>query len=381
MISLLNFLESIGINYSMKCALYDNPVKLIAINRNEQYPIVISTSSGVINRLDKFGRLNEETNCLIYPINFGTWEEEIRYKCNKGKYITIDNFIGVVEKWIDSTCVKCQEVYDIKQNKIASNNRIFSKCIYSDIKLSTPEEKKLFNNKIASELDMEFNEITNELQFIHEQRFKRGAEIIHGTNGKTVKIDKYVKYVGYYTTDEECLSEKEIEDYFYVADKLNFNTGDIIETDKGVFVYNPEMNKFFGYNCSFGVVKHNDEDKWVCPYCIHESDNPHLVGDQSLYRLYEMIAKQLEKKMIIPISEECLKRMTSELLMLPYTIDIYPVIVDSFVHWYKNNTNNVENGDVSSIIKKTIEFIELNFPNAIFNTEDIINNYKKFVLE
>ena len=72
--------------------------------------------------------------------------------------------------------------------------------------------------------------------------------------------------------------------------------------------------------------------------------------------------------------------MTSELLSLPYTIGIYSDIVNSFAHWYKNNVNNVEN-DVSSIITKTIEFIKLNFPNTIFNTEDIINNYKKFILE
>ena len=93
-----------------------------------------------------------------------------------------------------------------------------------------------------------------------------------------------------------------------------------------------------------------------------------------------MIAKQLEKKIIIPTSEEYIKRMTSELLSLPYTIGIYSDIVNSFAHWYKNNVNNVEN-DVSSIITKTIEFIKLNFPNTIFNTEDIINNYKKFILE
>ena len=194
---------------------------------------------------------------------------------------------------------------------------------------------------------MKFNESINEIQFVHSPMFIFGSEIVHGTT---------------------------------IADKLNFNTGDIIETDKGVFVYNPEMNKFLGYNCSFGVVKHNDKDKWVCTYCIHKSDNPRLASEQSCYRLYKMIAKQLEKKIIIPASEECIKRMTSELLRLPYTIGIYLDIVNSFANWYKNNTNNVEN-DVSSIITKTIEFIKLNFPNTIFNTEDIINNYKKFVLE
>lgn len=194
---------------------------------------------------------------------------------------------------------------------------------------------------------MEFNESINEIQFVHSPMFIFGSEIVHGTT---------------------------------IADKLNFNTGDIIETSKGVFVYNPEMNKCFEYNCSFGVIKYNNEDKWVSTYCIRKSDNPRLASEQSRYRLYKMIAKQLEKKIIIPTSEECIKRMTSELLRLPYTIGIYLDIVNSFVHWYKNNYNNVEN-DVSSIITKTIEFIKLNFPNTIFNTEDIINNYKKFILE
>ena len=190
---------------------------------------------------------------------------------------------------------------------------------------------------------MEFNESINEIQFVHSPMFIFGSEIVHGTT---------------------------------IADKLNFNTGDIIETSKGVFVYNPEMNKCFEYNCSFGVIKYNNEDKWVSTYCIRKSDNPRLASAQSRYRLYKMIAKQLEKKIIIPTSEECIKRMTSELLRLPYTIGIYLDIVNSFAHWYKNNVN-----DVSPIITKTIEFIKLNFPNTIFNTEDIINNYKKFVLE
>ena len=198
---------------------------------------------------------------------------------------------------------------------------------------------------------MEFNESINEIQFVHSPMFIFGSEIVHGTTGKTT-----------------------------IADKLNFNTGDIIETSKGVFVYNQKMNKFLEYNCSFGVIKYNGKDKWVFAYCIHKSDNPRLASEQSRYRLYKMIAKQLEKKIIIPTSEECIKRMTSELLSLPYTIGIYLDIVNSFTHWYKNNVNNVEN-DVSSIIAKTIEFIKLNFPNTVFNTEDIINNYKKFVLE
>ena len=198
---------------------------------------------------------------------------------------------------------------------------------------------------------MEFNESINEIQFVHSPMFIFGSEIVHGTTGKTA-----------------------------IADKLNFNTGDIIETSKGVFVYNQKMNKFLEYNCSFGVIKYNGKDKWVFAYCIHKSDNPHLASEQSRYILYKMIAKQLEKKIIIPTSEECIKRMTSELLSLPYTIGIYSDIVNSFAHWYKNNVNNVEN-DVSSIITKTIEFIKLNFPNTIFNTEDIINNYKKFILK
>ena len=198
---------------------------------------------------------------------------------------------------------------------------------------------------------MEFNESINEIQFVHSPMFIFGSEIIHGTTGKTT-----------------------------IADKLNFNTGDIIETSKGVFVYNTEMNKFLEYNCSFGVIKYNGKDKWVSTYCIRKSDNPRLASEQSRYRLYKMIAKQLEKKIIVTPPEECIKRMTSELLRLPYTIGIYSDIVNSFAHWYKNNTNNVEN-DVSSIITKTIEFIKLNFPNTIFNTEDIINNYKKFILK
>ena len=72
---------------------------------------------------------------------------------------------------------------------------------------------------------MEFNESINEIQFVHSPMFIFGSEIVHGTTGKNI-----------------------------IADKLNFNTGDIIETSKGVFVYNPEMNKFLEYNCSFGII-------------------------------------------------------------------------------------------------------------------------------
>ena len=144
---------------------------------------------------------------------------------------------------------------------------------------------------------MKFNESINEIQFVHSPMFIFGSEIVNGIT---------------------------------IADKLNFNSGDIIETSKGVFVYNQKMNKFLEYNCSFGVIKYNGKDKWVFAYCIHKSDNPRLASEQSRYRLYKMIAKQLEKKIIIPTSEECIKRMTSELLSLPYTIGIYSDIVNSF---------------------------------------------------
>ena len=264
----------------LDCILFNNPVKCVNIDNDDNYPITILTENNDYLYFTKEGYLYNMPNskCLIFPKGKTTWEEFVPPCQFKDGDILVHTqnqrfIMSIYHKKITELIIKTHCILWDKDEGLSINMEI---CCYPDnTRLATEEEKqKLF--QAIKDNGYNWNEETKTLEKLIVPKFKVGDTIKHKSGrGYPFTITEITNGCYKGGTRYAILITQQ-DNFELVPNKFDINT--LVPFESKVLIRNDESQHwipaFWGYKRN---VEYVTTFGW-CKYCIPFDGNENLLG-------------------------------------------------------------------------------------------------------
>jgi hypothetical protein len=252
-----------------------NDVTLDSVDEKDIYPIIITTKSGLLTSLTKYGQHIdiEDAKCIIFPKGKTTWEGFQRTFKDGNVVVTTLNNIAIIKEPIENG----YSAHVVLLNNTLLHTAIVKVCV---ARLATEEEKqKLFD--AIKDNGYKWNSETKTLDELVKPEFKVGDRVKRKDVNYTfivtiVDIDR--EYYGYVNKNGEYsnISIKSQDNWELVTDKFDITT--LKPFDK-VLVRDCNKAK---WNIDF-FAYYRDSNDYQCMtftknQCIPYEGNEHLLG-------------------------------------------------------------------------------------------------------